>query len=126
MSTSLILPLVLIIAMLFFMSRNQKKQRARQEEMKNNLKSGAHVVTIGGMHAVVESVDTEKQTVDLNAEGVILTFDLTAIRTVKTAEATQATQAASAAATDDSTAPKEVSESTTDSPSTATQTESEK
>ncbi|CAH1856553.1 preprotein translocase subunit YajC [Convivina intestini] len=123
MSTSLILPLVLIIAMLFFMSRNQKKQRARQEEMKNNLKSGAHVVTIGGMHAVVESVDTEKQTVDLNAEGVILTFDLTAIRTVK---AVETTQAAPAAATDDSTAPKEVSESTTDSQSTATQTESEK
>lgn len=123
MSMNIILPLVLIIAMLFFMSRSQKKQRARQEEMKNNLKSGAHVVTIGGMHAVVESVDTEKQTVDLNAEGVILTFDLTAIRTVKTAEATQA---ASAAATDDSTAPKEVIESTTDSQSTATQTESEK
>ncbi|CAH1850044.1 preprotein translocase subunit YajC [Convivina praedatoris] len=122
MSMNIILPLVLIIAMLYLMSRNQKKQRARQEEMKNNLKRGVHVVTIGGMHAVVESVDTAKQTVDLNAEGVILTFDLTAIRTVKAAETAQVAPAT----TDDSTAPKEVSESTTDSQSTATQTESEK
>ena len=41
------------------------------------------MVTIGGLHAVVDSVDRVAKTVDLDAEGVILTFDLAAIRTIK-------------------------------------------
>lgn len=82
---SLIFPLVLIAAMLFFMSRTQKKQKTRQEQMKNELKPGAEVVTIGGMHALVKDVDQAANTVDLDVEGVFFTFDITAIRTVKNA-----------------------------------------
>ncbi|CAM3144767.1 preprotein translocase subunit YajC [Leuconostoc rapi] len=83
MNINLILPIVVIVGMLWFMSRQQKKQRAAQEERQNSLEQGSEVVTIGGLHAVVESVDHVNKTVDLNAEGVILTYDAAAIRTIK-------------------------------------------
>lgn len=83
MNANLILPLILIVGMFWFMNRQQKKQRAAQEERQNSLEKGSEVVTIGGLHAVVDSVDKVAKTVDLDAEGVILTFDLAAIRTIK-------------------------------------------
>ena len=82
MNANLILPLILIVGMFWFMNRQQKKQRAAQEERQNSLEKGSEVVTIGGLHAVVDSVDKVAKTVDLDAEGVILTFDLAAIRTI--------------------------------------------
>lgn len=83
MNINLILPIVVIVGMLWFMSRQQKKQRAAQEERQNSLEQGSEIVTIGGLHAVVDSVDQVNKTVDLNAEGVILTYDIAAIRTIK-------------------------------------------
>jgi len=83
MNLNLILPVILIVGMFWFMNRQQKKQREAQQERQNSLEKGSEVVTIGGLHAVVSSVDTANKTVDLDAEGVILTFDLAAIRTIK-------------------------------------------
>ncbi|AFT82141.1 preprotein translocase subunit YajC [Leuconostoc carnosum] len=83
MNLNLILPLVIIVAMFWFMSRQQKKQRAAQTERQNSLTKGSEVITIGGLHAVVDSVDQVAKTVDLDAEGVILTYELSAIRTIK-------------------------------------------
>ena len=56
MNANLILPLILIVGMFWFMNRQQKKQRAAQEERQNSLEKGSEVVTIGGLHAVVDSV----------------------------------------------------------------------
>lgn len=83
MNLNLVLPIILIVGMFWFMNRQQKKQRAAQEERQNSLEKGSEIVTIGGLHAIVERVDKEAKTVDLDAEGVILTFDLAAIRTIK-------------------------------------------
>ncbi|MFT9388754.1 MULTISPECIES: preprotein translocase subunit YajC [Leuconostoc] len=83
MNLNLVLPIILIVGMFWFMNRQQKKQRAAQEERQNSLEKGSEIVTIGGLHAVVDSVNKEAKTVDLDAEGVILTFDLAAIRTIK-------------------------------------------
>lgn len=83
MNLSLIFPVILIVGMFWFMNRQQKKQRATQEARQNSLEKGSEIVTIGGLHAVVSSVDTANKTVDLDAEGVILTFDMAAIRTIK-------------------------------------------
>lgn len=82
MNLNLILPLVIIVAMFWFMSRQQKKQRAAQTERQNSLTKGSEVITIGGLHAVVDSVDQVAKTVDLDAEGVILTYELSAIRSI--------------------------------------------
>ena len=52
------------------------------------------VVTIGGLHGIVDEVNKAKRTVVLDCEGVYLTFELSAISTVKegvvtTAEVTE-------------------------------------
>ncbi|MDD9138725.1 preprotein translocase subunit YajC [Fructobacillus sp. CRL 2054] len=86
MMQNLILPLILVVVMVFWMQRTQKKQAAKQAQMKNEMKKGSDVVTIGGLHAKVDRVNEEAKTVDLDCEGVILTFELTAIRSVKNAE----------------------------------------
>ncbi|MFC4760949.1 preprotein translocase subunit YajC [Fructobacillus durionis] len=83
---NLILPLILVVVMVFWMQRTQKKQAAKQAQMKNEMKKGSDVVTIGGLHAKVDRVNEAEKTVDLDCEGVILTFELTAIRSVKNAE----------------------------------------
>lgn len=88
MNYNLILPLIIVVAMLWFMSRQQKKMKNQQQTMQNSLAKGAEVVTIGGLHAVVDNVNKEAKTVDLDAEGVILTFELSAIRTIKPTAAT--------------------------------------
>ena len=39
-------------------------------------------ITIGGLYGTVDEVDTERKTVVLDVDGVYLTFELTAIKTV--------------------------------------------
>ncbi|MFC2508540.1 MAG: preprotein translocase subunit YajC, partial [Bacteroides sp.] len=43
---------------------------------------GYEVITIGGLYGTVDEVDTDKKTVVLDVDGVYLTFELTAIKTV--------------------------------------------
>ncbi|MDF7637355.1 preprotein translocase subunit YajC [Leuconostocaceae bacterium ESL0958] len=83
---SLIFPLILIAVMIFFVTRTQKKQQAKQAQMQSQLQKGAKVVTIGGLHAVVDRINEADKTVDLDAEGVILTFEANAIRSVTAPE----------------------------------------
>ena len=40
------------------------------------------MITIGGLYGTVDEVDTERKTVVLDVDGVYLTFELTAIKTV--------------------------------------------
>ncbi len=107
--------------MFWFMSRQQKKQRAAQEERQNNLVKGTKIITIGGLHAVVDSVDQVAKTVDLDAEGVILTFDMAAIRTIvpeaPKAEPTVAVEDLKPIAKDETADAKENITSETDKPS---------
>ena len=121
MNLSLILPLILIVGMFWFMSRQQKKQRAAQEERQSNLVKGTKIITIGGLHAVVDSVDQVAKTVDLDAEGVILTFDMAAIRTIvpeaPKAEPTVAVEDLKPIAKDETADAKENITSETDKPS---------
>lgn len=96
---NILLPIIIVIVMVFWMTRTQKKQQARQAEMRSQMQKGSDVVTIGGLHAKIDAVNEEAKTVDLNCEGVILTFDMQAIRSVKNAEA--AKPAAEAASTEE-------------------------
>ena len=47
--------------------------------MMNNLKKGDEVVTIGRLHGVIDSINTEDKTVTLDCDGVYLVFDINAI-----------------------------------------------
>ena len=64
------------------MNRTQKKQAEKRMESLNKLQKGYEVITIGGLYGTVDEVDTEKRTVVLDVDGVYLTFELTAIKTV--------------------------------------------
>ena len=74
--------LVGMMALMFFMQRSQKKQAQKRMESLNKLQKGYEVITIGGLYGTVDEVDTEKQTIVLDVDGVYLTFELAAIKTV--------------------------------------------
>ena len=78
-----IILIVLFGAMMWFMQRNQKKAANKRQEQLNSMQPGSEIVTIGGLHGILSSVDTDKGTIELDAEGVILTFDRSAVKTVK-------------------------------------------
>jgi len=43
---------------------------------------GNEVITIGGLYGTIDEVDTDRKTVVLDVDGVYLTFELGAIKTV--------------------------------------------
>ncbi|MBS4751036.1 preprotein translocase subunit YajC [Granulicatella sp. zg-ZJ] len=72
------LPMIIIVGgMMFFMSRTQKKRMQAMQEMMNSIQKGTEIVTIGGLHGVVEELNDD--TVVLDCEGVYLTFERRAI-----------------------------------------------
>ena len=77
------MPFIVLFAVMYFMLiRPKKKQAQKKQEMLNDMKPGDAVVTIGGLHGVVDEVSQSSQTVVLDCEGVYLTFTLGAIATV--------------------------------------------
>ena len=74
--------LVLMMGLMFFTQRSQKKHAQKRMESLNKLQKGYEVITIGGLYGTVDEVDTEKRTIVLDVDGVYLTFELAAIKTV--------------------------------------------
>mgnify|MGYP003410943164 FL=1 len=72
-------------AMLFFMQRTQKKQKQERQKLMDSITVGSRVITIGGLHGVISEVNSDKNTVVLDCEGIYLEFERTSIRTVKPA-----------------------------------------
>jgi preprotein translocase subunit YajC len=68
---TLLLPLVLIVGMIWFMSRTQKKQRQKQADTVAMLTPGTKVITTSGMVGIVEEVDDEYVTLEIS-EGVLI------------------------------------------------------
>ncbi|EOR85518.1 preprotein translocase subunit YajC [Latilactobacillus sakei] len=90
-NSSFLIILVLMMVMMYFMvMRPQKKQQQKHQEMVNQMKKGDQVVTIGGLHGVIDSVNNDTKIVVLDCDGVYLKFNLSAIRIVEpTAKATE-------------------------------------
>ena len=82
MGYQMIVMFVVMAGLIFYMNRTQKKQAEKRMESLNKLQKGYEVITIGGLYGTVDEVDTEKRTVVLDVDGVYLTFELTAIKTV--------------------------------------------
>lgn len=90
-SYSTILMFVVFIALMYFMMiRPQKKQQEKRQEMMNGLKKGDEVVTIGGLHGVIDEVNQADKTVTLDCDGVYLVFNLAAVGRVVPAKNTAA------------------------------------
>jgi preprotein translocase subunit YajC len=70
---TLLLPLILIVGMIWFMSRTQRKQRQKQADTVAALTPGTKVVTTSGMVGVVEEVDDEYVTLEIS-DGILVQF----------------------------------------------------
>ena len=68
---TLLLPLILIVGMIWFMSRSQRKQRERQAKTVAALTPGTKVITTSGVVGIVEEVDDEYVTLEIS-EGVLV------------------------------------------------------
>jgi preprotein translocase subunit YajC len=77
-----LLPIVLFFVIFYFLllRPQQKRQRAVQQ-MQANLKKGDKIVTIGGLHGIIDSVDEDKVVIRAG-DGTRLTYDRSAVREV--------------------------------------------
>lgn len=92
-NTSMIYNVLLWVAIIgvfyFFMIRPQQKKQKDQKNFVENLKKGDSVVTIGGLHGRIASVDGATITLEVD-RGVKMTFEKSSISreaTVKPVEA---------------------------------------
>jgi preprotein translocase subunit YajC len=76
--TPLLLIVLLFGVMYFMMIRPQQKRRREAQQMQRSLGSGDEIVTIGGLHATVVSIDDDVVTVEI-APGVNARFARPAI-----------------------------------------------
>jgi preprotein translocase subunit YajC len=79
--TPLLLIVLLFAVMYFMMIRPQQKRRREAQAMQSTLGPGDQIVTIGGLHAGVVSVDDDVVTVEI-APGVNVRFARPAIARV--------------------------------------------
>ncbi|WP_081773082.1 MULTISPECIES: preprotein translocase subunit YajC [unclassified Bacillus (in: firmicutes)] len=75
-------PLILMFVLFYFLLiRPQQKRQKAVQQMQSDLKKGDRVVTIGGLHGFVDSLDEDKVVI-LCGDGSRLTYDRAAIRDV--------------------------------------------
>ena len=85
---TLLIAYVVIAGGAFWFFGRKQRQRAKEiQAQRDAMKIGDKVVTIGGLHGVIYNIDTVNNTVDLDCEGVILTFERMAIHHVVTESA---------------------------------------
>lgn len=76
-------PLLLMFVIFYFLLiRPQQKRQKKTQEMQKNLQKGDKVITIGGFHGTIESLD-ESTIVITAGDGSHLTYDRSAVREVK-------------------------------------------
>ena len=85
---TLLIAYVVVAGGAFWFFGRKQRQRAKEiQAQRDAMKIGDKVVTIGGLHGVIDYIDTVNKTVDLDCEGVILTFERAAIHHVVTESA---------------------------------------
>ena len=50
-------PLILIFVLMYFMMIRPQQHKRKRQEMLNSLKVGDEIVTIGGLHGVIQALD---------------------------------------------------------------------
>jgi preprotein translocase subunit YajC len=80
-----ILPLILMFVIFYFLLiRPQQKRQKATAAMQASIAKGDAIVTIGGLHGTVDSINEENHTITLKtADGSRLVFDRNAIRESK-------------------------------------------
>ena len=78
----LIWPLLLMFAIFYFLLiRPQQKRQKAVRDMQTSLEKGNKVVTIGGLHGIIDALDEDKVVIKCG-DGSRLTYDRQAIRDV--------------------------------------------
>lgn len=78
-----LIPLILIIAVFyFFMIRPENKRKKKAAEMRNNLKVGDMITTIGGIIGTVCAVKEDTIVIETGADRVRVEFAKWAVSTV--------------------------------------------
>ena len=78
-------PLVLIIVVMYFlMIRPQQKKQKEEQKMRNSLRVGDEVTTIGGIKGRVVSIKDETITIESGADRTKVQFEKWALQTVHT------------------------------------------
>ena len=82
-STVLIILMVVLLGGMFVMqSRNAKKNKKAQEEMRNQVVVGAEVMTIGGIIGKIVEMDNIKNTITIESGSAKIVFTSRAIHSV--------------------------------------------
>ncbi|WML45519.1 preprotein translocase subunit YajC [Neobacillus sp. PS3-40] len=77
-----ILPLILMFVLFYFLLiRPQQKRQKAVKQMQSDLKKGDKIVTIGGLHGFIDSIDDNKAVIKCG-DGSRLTYERSAIRDV--------------------------------------------
>ncbi len=83
-----LLPLIVLFGMLYFvMIRPENKRKKEAEAMRNALKTGDQVITIGGIVGTVVSVKDDRFVMETSADQVRIEFAKWALSTNETAAA---------------------------------------
>lgn len=97
MDFTILLMIVMMAGMIFFTSRQQKKQAETRRQQLAQLKKGDQIVTIGGLLAIVDEVNSDNRTIVLDVDGVYLTFELDAVKKVLVSAETSSVEEQSSA-----------------------------
>lgn len=74
-------PIILMFVIFYFLLiRPQQKRQKQVQEMQNNLQKGDKIITIGGLHGVIDAIDEDK--IVINCNNNKLTYDRSAVREV--------------------------------------------
>lgn len=77
-----LMPLILMFVIFYFLLiRPQQKRQKAIQQMQSELKKGDKIVTIGGLHGIVDAVDEGKVVIKCG-DGTRLTYDRAAVREV--------------------------------------------
>lgn len=76
------LMIALIIGMMFFMRRSQKKQEKEVADMRNGLQVGDEITTIGGVIGKIVSIKDETITIETSHDRTKIRFLRSAVRCV--------------------------------------------
>ncbi|MDZ5470845.1 preprotein translocase subunit YajC (plasmid) [Bacillus sp. 31A1R] len=75
-------PLILMFVLFYFLLiRPQQKRQKAVQQMQSDLKKGDKIVTIGGLHGIVDAIDEGKIVIKCG-DGSRLTYDRAAVREV--------------------------------------------
>lgn len=79
----LLFPLIFIGILYFLMIRPQQKKNKQIQKMRENLKIGDNVITIGGINGTILKIKDDTLTVEVGADKVKLQFSRWAIGSVE-------------------------------------------